>query len=87
MNPPAAGPGDRRDDRRVEARVDELRASLLRRGDVEDDVGKPTGKWHQLGCEHHRGGEGGHQQPDASRRPLAQTDDLIEDCLTALKAV
>jgi hypothetical protein len=63
----------------VEPRGDELCASLLRRGDVEDDVRESTGKWHQLGCEHHRGRQRRHQQTHASGRPLAQPDDLIED--------
>ena len=63
----------------VEARGDELCASLLRRGDIEDDVREPTCKWHQLGCEHHRCRQRCDQQTHTPRRPLAQPNDLIED--------
>ena len=45
----------------VEARGDELGASLLRRGDLEDDVREPMGKWRQLGGEYHRGRQRRHE--------------------------
>jgi hypothetical protein len=65
----------------IEVGRDELCASLLRGGDLEDDVREPTTKFEQLRREYHRGRHRRHQQAHAPRGLFTPFDDLLEDRL------